>query len=534
MINVFVLLLLQQTYATGTWPKSGATLENTHLQFMKGAMSGTPTIKWSYRQPNSEGLESECTVADVNNDDTMEVVLGNQGEIFWLNGETGMLRGTYGTFMSADYSYSSPALGDVDGDFKMEIVTIKNNSSYEVVCLDGNSSALKWQHTCGSFMGASIYCPSPAIADVDKDGSMEVILGYCDSVYCFYGNSGLVKWSYSGGGNTVFCAMPSPAIADIDNDDTIEIVISAINDSVTCLNGVTGEKKWNRSISPGAFEVNWSAPAIADVDKDANMEVVVGGIDGNVYCLNGANSAIKWTYQTMGEIWSSPTLVDVNKDDTMEVVIGSNDLNVYCLNGVNGKVKWTYYKSNTYYIHRAITSADIDGDNKIELFVPSCNNGTPNSVVCLNGEDGSVLWTAPTPSHDIHDITIADIDNDGCVELVFVVYDTSVANNKVYALDDIGNAKNCGCMGTEEKLNIKNQKSKLKIIKGKIYLDVPNTINANIKLYDLSGRVREVIHTGVLDKGNYTFTPNFNKNGIYFVKVTVGNYQETKKLILIK
>ncbi|MDD5528716.1 MAG: hypothetical protein PHX21_01645 [bacterium] len=45
---------------------------------------------------------------------------------------------------------------------------------------------------------------------------------------------------------------------------------------------------------------------------------------------------------------------------------------------------------------------------------------------------------------------------------------------------------------------------------------------------------KQVIYTGVSGKGNYPFTPNIRNNGIYCVKVTAGNYQETKKLILLK
>ncbi|MDD5530461.1 MAG: T9SS type A sorting domain-containing protein [bacterium] len=88
--------------------------------------------------------------------------------------------------------------------------------------------------------------------------------------------------------------------------------------------------------------------------------------------------------------------------------------------------------------------------------------------------------------------------------------------------------------GIEEKSKIKNQISKLEIRKNKIYLDVAKMIDVNIKIYDLCGREKGTIYMGVLSKGNYTFTPNIHKNGIYFVRLSAGKYKEIKKLILMK
>jgi uncharacterized delta-60 repeat protein len=89
-------------------------------------------------------------------------------------------------------------------------------------------------------------------------------------------------------------------------------------------------------------------------------------------------------------------------------------------------------------------------------------------------------------------------------------------------------------VGIEENSNIKNQISKLEIIKDKIYLSVPNTMGADVKLYNLCGRLKQVVYSGTLSKGNYTFTPDVKVNGIYFVKFVTDNYKETKKLVLIK
>ena len=49
----------------------------------------------------------------------------------------------------------------------------------------------------------------------------------------------------------------------------------------------------------------------------------------------------EWTYTTEGEIWSSPALGDVDEDGKLEIIIGNDANKVYCLNGENGSVLWT-------------------------------------------------------------------------------------------------------------------------------------------------------------------------------------------------
>ncbi|MBI4723106.1 MAG: T9SS type A sorting domain-containing protein [Candidatus Stahlbacteria bacterium] len=65
--------------------------------------------------------------------------------------------------------------------------------------------------------------------------------------------------------------------------------------------------------------------------------------------------------------------------------------------------------------------------------------------------------------------------------------------------------------------------------------DRQNTQDVSIQVYDAAGRIVETLVSEKKDPGNYNIDFNFNKRkGIYFVELVVGNYKETKKLILMK
>ncbi len=511
---LLALVIFGQTYADTTWTMYGGTLENTHSQKMVGAMNTAPYVKWSYVAGGA--IESYgASVADVDGDGVTEVVIGSRDyKVYCLNGVTGVLEWSYPTGNSIE---SSAAIADVDGDGTMEVVI--GSWDHKVYSLDGVTGALEWSYLTGE----KVYS-SPVIADIDGISGMEVVFGsQDDAVYCLNGVTGLIKWSYSTGS---FVYSSNPAVADVDSDGNIEVVIGSFNNKVYCLDGVTGNVKWSYLTGSRIY----SSPVIADIDGVAGMEVVIGSRDKKVYCLNGTNGLVKWSYVTKGDVLSSAAIADLDNDGNIEVVIGSDDSTVYCLNGVTGLVKWSYLTMGK--VHRGISVADLDGDVsgecKLEVLIP---NMTTDLLTCLNGEDGSVLWTKQL-AIDVHDITIADIDNDGCVELII----GTAGDNKIWALDDVGNNSDCQCDSSssieESSTGIFSQnRVEFKTMGKGIYLFTPNAIQVDINVYDVSGKLEQTIYKGVLNQGGHTFMPNIKSSGVYFAVLKGQNFNNSIKLI---
>jgi outer membrane protein assembly factor BamB len=510
---LLTLFVFQQGYADTTWLMYGGCLENTHYQKMVGAMETAPYVKWS----RATGFDVEChgpAVADVDGDGNTEVIVGScDNKVYCMDGVTGAVEWSFAT---GGYVYPAPGLGDVDGDGDMEVLVA--SLDHRVYCLNGLTGLVEWSYVTGDDM----YISSPALVDIDGDMQTEIIIGSGDNkVYCFNGIGGTVKWSYTAGGR-IWC---SPAIGDVNGDDTMEVVVGSNDTKVYCLNGITGTVRW--SYATGGWVR--SAPAIADVDGVAGMEVVVGSNDNKVYCLNGVTGSVKWSLLTGHEICSSPAVVDVDEDGDVEVLIGSKDHKIYCLNGPSGVVEWSRNVGGD--IHRAISVADLDGDIadecKLEVLVP--NNDT-DSLICLNGEDGSVLWIKELTT-DIHDITIADIDDDGCVELVI----GTGLSRVIWALDDVGNRSDCHCGpndveedGESRSAGFHQDGIEFRATEGGIYLSSPNAVQVEISVHDVCGRLEQVLYKGVLSKGGHTFSLDVGSSGIYFVVLNVAGHSTSR------
>jgi outer membrane protein assembly factor BamB len=90
---------------------------------------------------------------------------------------------------------------------------------------------LKWQY--GGCAAPPHYCDtgwyaSPAVADLDKDGKPEVISdGY--KLFALNGEDGSTQWSAPNGARI----WPAIAVADIDGNGSTEVVVGRGNDQVT-------------------------------------------------------------------------------------------------------------------------------------------------------------------------------------------------------------------------------------------------------------------------------------------------------------
>ena len=83
-------------------------------------------------------------------------------------------------------------------------------------------------------------------------------------------------WSYTTGN----VMDPTPAIADVNNDGHLDVVVGCHNGRVFCIDE-NGTEVWNRQVSSTTYVR--TSPCVADIDNDGNLEVLVGSDDYNLY-----------------------------------------------------------------------------------------------------------------------------------------------------------------------------------------------------------------------------------------------------------
>jgi hypothetical protein len=326
---------------------------------------------------------------------------------------------------------------------------------------------------------------SPAIADVDGDGVNEVVFGHQDGKVRVYRGNGTLLWSSPavpgiGAGcraqTTATAVDSSPAVADIDDDGTPEVIVGVgstwvpnQNGSVVVFDGSTGAVEWrwsgggdedaipaNTGSPDGWCDGVYSTPAVGDVDGDGHLDVVFAGWDFRIWAVDRNGVALPgFPFNNDDTVWSSPALVDVDADGRAEIFIGGDSTpggyfdhlgGVFrALDWSNGTVVELWNQTPNEVIHSSPAIADINGDGRIEVVVgsgdnwrtvcsaghPSCTSTSGTDHVRLHAwhaDDGSVVPGFPVSFGDtvMGSPALGDVDSDGLPEIVIGSYDRSV------------------------------------------------------------------------------------------------------------
>ncbi|MDD5528647.1 MAG: T9SS type A sorting domain-containing protein [bacterium] len=221
--------------------------------------------------------------------------------------------------------------------------------------------------------------------------------------------------------------------------------------------------------------------------------------------------------------------------------VGTNVYDVYLIKTNSlGDTIWTrtYGGTESDYAYSVQSVSGETGGGFIIVGMTSSfgigTPGCPNVYLIRINFSGDTLWTRAYGGTDFDGSTSVQQTSDGGFVIAGCTLHPGTLNQDVYLI------KIKPEPGIEEKSKIKSPPGRdvatLQILKGKICLSVPNNeyTNTLITIYDLTGRLQSTVYSGTLTKGNYIFTPNIHKSGVYFVKLTNDNIKLTRKLVLIK
>ena len=166
----------------------GTYFNDEHIYALNGEDG---SLLWSYDTGGCN--DASPVIADVDLDGHLEVVIpaSSPSMVYCFNGMTGAVEWSRSTGASNCID-SPPAVADVDNDDKPELLlgTFYGN----VFCLNGEDGSIRWQKNLGS---NSYIQSDPAILDVNEDGQLDVVVaqfaGDC-RVYTLWGNNGSILW----------------------------------------------------------------------------------------------------------------------------------------------------------------------------------------------------------------------------------------------------------------------------------------------------------------------------------------------------
>jgi hypothetical protein len=297
----------------------------------------------------------------------------------------------------ADLTWGSPTIVDLDTDGYLDMIIATGEGNFDDR-YGGDSGGWHCPYAppegwSPGYCGGSIYAlnrygeampgfpryfleafgSTPAVADTDGDGSLEIYVGSSNFYYRHspdhptYGfkifgldtqGNDLPGWE---GGKDLGGPSPaSPSIGDIAGDEKLEIVIAA-DDRMLYAFHSDGSMVAGFPMTPltetGKAYLDYghgiSFP-LADYDGDGKMEIFINQtwnvvvVDGNGQQLTSSNHPGdgRPVYMAGGNLFNTPAVGDIDQDGRLELIVSNSEVTVWDLPNSDDYSHWPLFKCN--------------------------------------------------------------------------------------------------------------------------------------------------------------------------------------------
>ncbi|MEO0080247.1 MAG: immune inhibitor A domain-containing protein [candidate division WOR-3 bacterium] len=258
--------------------------------------------------PVNIGTEIWAPVALTDSIRPQIVVLTADSRLYLLNPDGTLVYGFPITLgVSSFYAQAQPVVADFDRDSVMEIAVVAGGGhDYRlyVVEQDGTISFQSQELVQHPFLGTI------AVADVDRDGYLDIVAAARHKLFAFNRNGTLVtnypfahestftKTELAGNWIITYDApfefRSSPVIADINGDNQLDLVIGSPVFGLLGYDGLSGkELQFFPLMATGSVS---AVPLVGDIDKDGILELAAGTDNGMLYVwkLSGSVLPTPW------------------------------------------------------------------------------------------------------------------------------------------------------------------------------------------------------------------------------------------------
>ncbi len=282
---------------------------------------------------------------------------------------------------------------------------------------------------------------SPALADLENDGDLDLLTGMVSGDYGLFENIGAPNWPSFGtffikpgnigpiGGNA------TPFLVDLDNDGDFD-VFSGGDGGLRYFENIGNETVYAYGpeiqspfsiISPGGI----CKPYMTDIDDDGDMDLFVGATDGNIYFYENTGTANTPSFALsvtnpfgLADVGlrSAPAFADIDSDGDMDALIGTKDGDHYYFEniGTSNTPLFNFINLNPFNLQSVGDDAkpyfgDLDDDGDLDLMVGNANGDyiyfENISTFGIGDLDNANVSIYPNPFTEFTRIQISGMDD---------------------------------------------------------------------------------------------------------------------------
>ncbi len=285
------------------------------------------------------GRYSAPTIVDLQGNGALDLIIGNY-DGYVLHYES-TVPGSDFTFQSGlslgDFidvgTKSVPAIADLNHDGKLEIIVGEEGGTLNQFNQSApGSSTFHWYSDYFSDDWGN--CSAPCLTDLDNDGFYDMIIGYDSGFLHHYEQNEVGAFVYQPDSfNGIdFGSHIIPAVIDLDGDGLLDMILGESGGMLLHYEQDTSGSVDFTLVSEnfnGIHVNNNAGPCFTDLDDDGRLDLLVNGTIANIhhYEQNAPNSLdftlVTENFNQIVVSWGRLAFADINGDGLEDIIIGS-------------------------------------------------------------------------------------------------------------------------------------------------------------------------------------------------------------------
>lgn len=255
--------------------------------------------------------------------------------------------------------WSASVICDLDGDGSFEVIqTDETGTVWAFAALNGKPI---WHVTV---KGIPV---SPAVGDLDGDGKPEIVVATGEGIVTALNGGGQIRWERKIGGNSQSWAT-SAAVIFGGSDGRGRVAAASSDGQFYCLDS-KGEILWRRTTRGAAA----STISVGDLDLDGRADVCLITQVGVIYRFDESGRAI-WEIDMQGRSLAPGAMIDLDGDGKLEYALCTQDGFLQVLNNAGEFLHRYHFNNRT--INVTPTFGDVSADSPgLEMLITGGESG---------------------------------------------------------------------------------------------------------------------------------------------------------------
>ncbi|MBN2031251.1 VCBS repeat-containing protein [bacterium] len=504
------------------------------------------------------------TFVDLDNDDLLDLIIGNQNG-YLQHYEQNTTGSTTFQWVSDSLSgidvggHATPSFTDLDDDDLLDLVIGEDSgklSHYEQDAVGSTHFVMVTENLSDIDV---YYYSAPHLVDLDGDGLLDMIVGNFWGLVSHYeqGATGSEDFDLISDQMLDIIGVGShsaPSLTDLDGDDLLDLIVGNLNGYLSHYEQDAENSIYFTLMADSLSGIvfgNYATPCFTDLDGDGLADLIIGQANGTLaHYEQDAEGSISFVLVSesfngidIGDD-SAPCFTDLDSDGLLDLVIGEEDgkLNHYEQDG-EGSFNFSLISENLGGIDVCEWSGpcftDLDDDGLLDLIV-GIHSGYLNHYE--QNAPGSSDFTRIEYYFNDVDVSVlpkpvfGDINGDGLED--FLVGDGYGGIYYFQRDEDTG---------IEEMLinpfsfrilqNYPNPFNPVTTIQ----YECPRSMNVHISVYNMVGQRLKVLVNGFQRAGMHSVQwmgdddqGNLLASGIYICRMEAGEFRHSIELMLLK